>query len=98
MAAAAHTISPYFGTKTNDQQHGAAGAARATTPCTRSHWMWKTWREATGIKKKLAKEDASVLGAFDFYRDKPGSDDGSGDAVLAHQLKCILLLDQTGKQ
>ena len=65
---------------------------------TRSHWMWKTWQEATGIKKKLAKEDASVLGAFDFYRDKPGSDDGSGDAVLAHQLKCILLLDQTGKQ
>ena len=39
-----------------------------------------------------------MLGAFDFYRDKPGSDDGSGDAVLAHQLKCILLLDQTGKQ
>jgi len=53
--------------------------------------------EAAGIRELLANEDAGVLGAFDVYCDKP-EDDASGVAVLAHQLKCILLAHNGTKE
>ncbi len=51
-----------------------------------------------GIKKLLEKEELSVLGAFDQYNEVASKQEGAladsdkgRDAVLAHQLKHVLI-------